>query len=239
MVAPSANSSELPIGGLQKLTLVDYPGQVAATVFTLGCNMRCGYCHNPELVLPEQFLPTIAVRDILDWLATRRDQLDGVVITGGEPTMHDSLPDFCRQLRNMGFLVKLDSNGTRPDMLNQMIDENSVNFVAMDIKGPLSRYSEIAARPIDTDAISRSVRLLIDSGIEHEFRTTVVKSQLEPGDFEAIGELVQGAKRYALQAFRPGKTLSPQFADESTYDDKGMMSLQTIMNRYVEQCVIH
>lgn len=239
MTRLSKNSHDLPIGGLQKISLVDYPGHVAATVFTIGCNMRCGYCHNPELVLPEQYLEPIPVTDILDWLQTRRGKLDGVCITGGEPTMHESLVDFCRELKTMGFLVKLDSNGTHPDMLAQMIHEKILDFVAMDIKGPLSRYSEIAARPIDTEAVERSVRLLIDSGIEHEFRTTIVRSQLAPDDFELMGKLINGGKRFALQRFQPGKTLSPQFERETSYSDDEMENLKSIMEKYVQTCVIH
>lgn len=239
MTRLSSNSSNLPIGGLQKVSLVDYPGHVAATIFTIGCNMRCGYCHNPELVLPEQYLEPIPVSDILDWLKTRQGKLDGVCITGGEPTMHESLVDFCRQLKSMGFLVKLDSNGTHPTMLKQMIDDRLLDFVAMDIKGPLNRYSEIAARPIDTEAIQTSVRLLIDSDIQHEFRTTIVRSQLAPSDFDLMGELIRGGKRFALQRFQPGKTLSPQFERETSYDDAEMESLKTKMEKYVETCVIH
>ncbi len=239
MTRPSINSRDLAIGGLQKLTLVDYPGHTAATVFTMGCNMRCGYCHNPELVLPEQFLDTIPVEDIFDWLETRRGKLDGVCITGGEPTMHSGLIDFCRGLKSMGFLVKLDSNGTHPDMLQTMLDEKIVDFIAMDIKGPLEHYSEIAARPIDTAAIQRSVRMIIDSGIDHEFRTTIVRSQIGMEDFELIGKLVEGSKRYALQRFQPGKTLSPQFERETTYNDEELQILKATMERYVTQCVIH
>ncbi|NCD35529.1 MAG: anaerobic ribonucleoside-triphosphate reductase activating protein, partial [Spartobacteria bacterium] len=224
---------------LQKTSLVDYPGHVAATVFTIGCNMRCGYCHNPELVLPEQYLDPIPVNDILDWCETRIGKLDGIAITGGEPTMHAGLVDFCRELKSMGFLIKLDSNGTHPDMLEQMIGEKIIDFVAMDIKGPIDRYSEIAARPIDTDTIQRTVRLLIDSGTGHEFRTTIVRSQLDASDFERIGTLVEGAQRFALQKFQPGKTLSPQFEFESSYNDYEMKELQTIMEKYVKQCVIH
>lgn len=235
----SIANSDLPIGGLQKTSLVDYPGHIAATVFTIGCNMRCGYCHNPELVLPEQYLDPIPVDDILDWCETRKGKLDGVVITGGEPTMHSGLVDFCRELKKMGFLVKLDSNGTHTDMLEQMIDEKIVDFVAMDIKGPLDRYSEIAARPIDTDSIERSVKLLIKSGVGHEFRTTVVRSQLGAADFESIGRLINGADRYALQRFQPGKTLVPQFEFETSYDQDEMKPLQTIMEKYVKECVIH
>lgn len=229
----------MPLGGLQKTSLVDYPGHVAATVFTIGCNMRCGYCHNPELVLPEQYLDPIPVDDILDWCETRKGKLDGIVITGGEPTMHSGLVDFCRELKKMDFLVKLDSNGTHPDMLKQMIDEKIVDFVAMDIKGPLDRYNEIAARPIDTNSIQQSVKLLIESGVGHEFRTTVVRSQLGARDFESIGKLIKGADRYALQRFQPGKTLMPQFEFEKSYDEEEMKPLQAIMERYVKTCVIH
>lgn len=201
--------------------------------------MRCGYCHNPELVLPEQYLETIPVNDILNWLETRRGKLDGVAITGGEPTMHEGLVEFCRKIKEMGFLVKLDSNGTHPDMLSQMIDEKIIDFVAMDIKGPTKRYNEIAARPIDIDAIQKSIRLLVDSGIGHEFRTTIVRSQLAISDFDQIGELIKGGKRFALQRFQPGKTLSPQFEHESSYNDEEMQLLKAKMEKYVQVCVIH
>ena len=229
----------VPIGGLQKVSLVDYPGHIAAAVFTLGCNMRCGYCHNPELVLPEQFLEPIPVETILGWLATRRDKLDSVVISGGEPTIHAELPRLAQALKGLGFLVKLDSNGTNPAMIEVMIDTGVIDFLAMDIKGPLSRYSEIAARPIDTDAIQQTIQLVLARGLDHEFRTTIVKSQLAIDEFTQIGALVRGAKRFALQRFRPGATLSPQFAHEETYSDDEFIKIQKIMERYVEQCVIH
>lgn len=235
----SSTKIDVPISGIQKLSLVDYPGHTAAALFTLGCNMRCGYCHNPELVLPDRYLPTIPVDGILRWLKLRQGKLDGVAISGGEPTIHQGLPELCRSIKSLGFLIKLDSNGTNPDMLSQLIDEGLVDFVAMDIKGPLERYSEIAARPIDTAAINRSVRLLIDSGIEHEFRTTIVKNQLAIKEFGQIGELVRGAKRYALQRFRPGKTLSPRFRRETSYSDAEMLEIKQIMEKYVDLCVIH
>lgn len=236
----STNSTvRVPIGGLQKLSLVDFPGRTAACIFTLGCNMRCGYCHNPELVLPEQFLDAIPVDTVLDWLDTRRGKLGGVVISGGEPTVNDELPRLAQAIKQKGFEVKLDSNGTRPDMIAEMIEAGSIDFVAMDVKGPLEKYSDIAARPIDNAAIERTVRLLIDSGIEHEFRTTIVKSQLAIDDFEKIGQLVHGAKRFALQHFKPGTTISPQFENETTYGDAEFETIKTIMERYVDTCVIH
>lgn len=229
----------LPIGGVQKLSLVDYPGHPAATIFTIGCNMRCGYCHNPELVLPERFIDPIPVDDVLGFLRSRIDKLDACAITGGEPTMHDGLVDFCRELKSMGFLVKLDSNGTHPKMLRSMIEDKLIDFIAMDVKAPLDRYHEVVARPIDVDAIAESIRLIKSSDIDHEFRTTIVRSQLSPKDIESIGRLIDGAKRYAFQRFVPGKTLSPQFEFEQSYDDNEMEQMKKMMQKYVKHCVVH
>lgn len=229
----------VPIGGVQKLSLVDYPGHVAAALFLAGCNMRCGYCHNPELVLPERLAPSIPVEEVMIFLKSRVGRLDGVVISGGEPTIHDELPELCRMIKRLGFDVKLDTNGTRPEMVRTMIGEGLIDFVAMDVKGPLEKYVEIAARPIDLEAIVDNVRLMIDSGIGHEFRTTIVREQLEVSDFEKIGELVKGAKRFALQHFRTGTTISPQFAGFHTFSDEEFAAAKKIMERYVDECVIH
>lgn len=229
----------VPVGGIQKLSLVDFPGRIAAALFTTGCNMRCGYCHNPELVLPERLAPSIPIEQIMTFLKSRIGRLEGVVVSGGEPTMHDDLPILCRMIKDLGFEVKLDSNGMRPDMIRQMIDDKVIDFVAMDIKGPLEKYQEIAARPIDLEAIQETIALLIDSGLEHEFRTTIVREQLEPGDFYKVGELVKGAKRFALQHFLPGTTLSPQFHTATTFTDAEFDQAKNIMEGYVEKCVIH
>lgn len=227
------------IGGVQKLSLVDYPGHVAAALFLTGCNMRCGYCHNPELVLPERLAPSIPIDEILLFLRSRIGKLDGVVISGGEPTIHDELPGLVRRIKAMGYHVKLDTNGTNPDMVTAMLDEGLLDFIAMDIKGPLEKYIAIAARPIDLDAITRTIRLLIESGVAHEFRTTVVKGQLEVADFEKIGILVAGAERFALQHFHPGAVLSPQFQHATTFTDEEFTAAKAIMERYVATCMIH
>ena len=236
---PTHTHPSVPIGGVQKVSLVDYPGHVAAALFTIGCNMRCGYCHNPELVLPDRYSDSIPEEDILLFLESRIGKLDGVVISGGEPTMHEGLPQLAARIKAMGYLVKLDSNGTHPDMIAQMIKEGNLDFVAMDIKGPLEKYQEIAAYPVDTAAVAQTISLLKNSGIGHEFRTTVVKSQLTPEDFVAIGQLIAGAPRFALQRFRPGKTLHPAFRYETTYSDEEFAELKKILERYVDECVIH
>lgn len=227
------------IGGIQRLSLVDYPGKTSAVLFTVGCNMRCGYCHNPELVLPERYEQPLGMDDVCDFLERRRGKLDAVVVSGGEPTAHDDLPELAEYIKELGYLLKLDSNGTNPDMLAGLIERRLIDYIAMDIKGPLGKYSEVAARPVDTTAISRSIRLILASGLPHEFRTTIVKSQLTPNDIEDIGRLVQGAERFALQAFVPGKTLNAQLARQRPYTDDEMESLRHIMQEYVTTCVVH
>lgn len=229
----------MKIGGIQKLSLVDYPGKACAALFTIGCNMRCGYCHNPELVLPERYADTIPEDDILTFLATRVGKLEGVTISGGEPTMHADLPDFIKRVKALGFLIKLDSNGTNPDMLRHLFAENLIDYIAMDIKGALRNYQEIVARPVDLDAIVESIALIKASGVDCEFRTTVVKSQITWDDFDTIGQLVAGAPRFALQKFRPTRTLNLQFLHETTYSDEEFEQLKHKMERYVDVCVVH
>ena len=227
----------MTIGGIQKFSTVDYPGYTVASIFTIGCNMRCGYCHNPELVLPEQYAGAIPEEEIFEFLERRRGLLDGVAISGGEPTMQEDLPDFIRRCKKMGFLVKLDTNGTNPGVLRELLQENLVDFVAMDIKGPLEKYSQIAARPIDIDAIRESIDLI--RTIPHEFRTTIVRGQLVPEDFESIGQLVHGADRFALQYFVPGLTVSPQFNKRESFTKQEMDQARDIMSRHVQECVVH
>lgn len=227
------------IGGVQKLSLVDYPGKTCATIFTIGCNMRCGYCHNPELVLPERYTGIIPENEVLDFLGTRTDKIEGVVVSGGEPTVHKDLPDFISKIKQMGFLVKLDSNGTNPIMLNRLFDKDLLDFIAMDIKCVPERYREVMARPINAEDIRRSIQLIKNSGVNHEFRTTVVKSQIAFDDFDEIGRLIKGSPRYALQKFRSGRTLDPQFRNEETYNDEEFERLRQKMEQYVDLCVVH
>lgn len=225
------------IGGIVKFSTVDYPGYAVASIFTIGCNMRCGYCHNPELVLPEQYADTIPENEILAFLQTRRGLLDGVAISGGEPTIQPDLPTFITKIKAMGFRVKLDTNGTNPIMLRQLIKAKLVDFVAMDIKGPLDKYQQIAARPVDTQAIQESVTLI--KTIPHEFRTTIVAGQLAADDFQDIGKLVSGADRFALQAVTQGRSVSPQFAGAVSLTSDEMQRARTIMLHYVKECVVH
>lgn len=225
-------------GGFEKCTLIDYPGKVACMVYTIGCNFRCPYCHNPELV-DETVEVKFAEKEILSFLDKRKKMLDGIVITGGEPTMHgDKLIDFMKKVKSKGFLVKLDSNGTFPKVLKKAIDEKLVDYIAMDIKSPLSKYSQTVARPVDTAAIRESIALIMNSPVDYEFRTTVIKAQLAPLDFDEIGREIEGAKKYFLQKFIPTKLLNPQFRKKVSYTDDEFALLQEKMNNYVNYCGI-
>ncbi|MCB9757633.1 MAG: anaerobic ribonucleoside-triphosphate reductase activating protein [Candidatus Omnitrophica bacterium] len=191
----------MQIGGLIKLSLVDYPGKTAAVVFTQGCNFRCPYCYNKELVIPSCFQAVIPEEAVISFLAKRKDVLGGVVITGGEPTLHKDLLEFLRRLQHLGYPVKLDTNGSRPDVLREVIQENLVDFIAMDLKAPLEAYEKLAGVPVSTKLIEESIAIIKGSGIQHQFRTTIVKSLLGNTDFLKLAHLVAGAQSYVLQNF--------------------------------------
>jgi pyruvate formate lyase activating enzyme len=207
-----AEDESMNIGGLQKVSLIDYPGKISAIIFTQGCNFRCPYCHNPGLVDPKLYKPCLSGKDILEFLAHRRGKLDAVTITGGEPTLQEDLIPLIQKIRKMGFAVKLDSNGSRPDVLDRLLKEKLLDFVALDIKAPRDKYRLIVRVPVDPDVISQSVRLVLRSKIPQEFRTTVVKSMLTPKDILAIAKEIDGATRYAIQRFQPSQTPEPEFA---------------------------
>ena len=187
------------LSGLQKLTLLDFPGRIATTVFTNGCNMRCPFCHNASLVVGRADM--IPEEEFFAFLESRRGRLGGVCVSGGEPTLNSDLPDFIRKIKSMGFEVKLDTNGTNPDMLDHLISEGLVDYVAMDIKSSEKRYSDVAGRCVDIDGVKRSIDILLSGKVDYEFRTTVAKPLFSAGDFTEIGKMIKGAKRYYLQGF--------------------------------------
>ena len=205
------------ISGLQKTTLLDYPGHVAATVFTGGCNFRCPFCHNGELVLRPKDFPAIPEEEILGFLRKRRGILEGVCITGGEPTLQKELKDFIQRIRELEYLIKLDTNGYAPDVLCGLMEEGLLDYVAMDIKACKENYARVTGvKGIDLTRIEESVKLLLgQQGIPYEFRTTVVKGLHSVEEFERIGVWLAGAQQYFLQGFRENENLldpSGQFA---------------------------
>lgn len=188
------------IGGLQKVTLLDFPGKVACTVFLTGCNLRCPYCHNPDLVLTKDNGKYISEKEFFEFLLSRKGKLDGVCITGGEPTLYPNLTNLIRRIREMGFLVKLDSNGTVPEILKPLLREKLLDYVAIDIKNAPSQYAETCGADV-IEYVEKSVALLKNSNIDYEFRTTVCHPFHSPKCMEEIGRWLRNAKRYYIQPF--------------------------------------
>ena len=217
------------IGGLQKTSMLDYPEKIAAIVFTQGCNFRCGYCHNPELLdikdkkdikdinvhAPAQ----ISVSAFFDFLKTRQGKLDGIVITGGEPCLQKDLTDFIIEIKKLGFLVKLDSNGCFPEKIEELLSKKLIDYIAMDIKAPLEKYHKITGTIVKAENILKSINLIMQSKIGYEFRTTVIKSQLSFEDFDKIGDLINGADKYYLQKFVPSKIYNQALMNETSYSN--------------------
>ncbi|MEN6374119.1 MAG: anaerobic ribonucleoside-triphosphate reductase activating protein [Smithella sp.] len=228
----------MKIGGLQKVSLIDYPGLICATIFLQGCNFRCSYCHNPELVNPQLFSPCLKEREVLDFLKTRRGKLDGVTITGGEPTLQEDLASFIKKIKKLGFVVKLDTNGSRPQVIKALLDEKLLDFIAMDIKGPLEKYESIVCIMLDSKRIEESIKIILKSKIPHEFRTTILPSQLTPKDVSKITKLITGAKRYALQKFMPGKTLNDKFGEEKNYSEDELEKMKKRLEKEISSVVI-
>lgn len=193
----------MKIHGLNKLTLLDYPGHMACTVFTGHCNMRCPFCHNAPLVLFPDTQPELPPEKFFTFLAKRRGILEGVCITGGEPTLAPDLAQFIEKIKALGYLVKLDTNGTNPDLLRRLVAANLIDFVAMDIKSSLAHYAEaVGIANFCTDAVRESADFLMHAGIPYEFRTTVVRELHSANIFSEIGTWLHGADHYYLQAFK-------------------------------------
>jgi pyruvate formate lyase activating enzyme len=219
------------IGGLQKLTLIDYPGKISCTVFTVGCNFDCAFCHNPELVDPNKIKnqPIISEKDFFEFLGTRQGVLEGVCITGGEPTLQPDLPDFIGRIKELGFSVKLDTNGSNPDVLKNLFNKNMIDYIAMDVKEPLQASSFKIQ-------VSRSIEIIKNSGLDYEFRTTVVPSLHSKEDIIKIAQELSPAKKYFLQQFYPSKTLNPDFQKEKSYPIEELKELCQAIKPYFEHC---
>ncbi len=229
------------IGGLQKMTLIDYPGKVAATVFTAGCNFRCSFCHNPELVLASQFTVRSGkqnekqIKEFFEFLKTRQGKLDGVCITGGEPTLQPDLVEFIAKIKKLGFAVKLDSNGTRPDILKELFEKKIIDYVAMDIKASLKNYQKVCGTKIDLEKIKLSIDLIKNSGIDYEFRTTVVPGLHTVEEFEDVAEWLLGSRRYIVQKYEDnGKVLDKTLTERITGKEIDLEKIKKIMKARIK-----
>jgi pyruvate formate lyase activating enzyme len=229
------------IGGIQKSSLIDYPGKVSSVIFCSGCNFDCPYCHNPDLVAGQSTCPnnldTTAVYGFLD---QRRDFLDGVVVSGGEPTLQPDLVDLCRKIKDFGFPVKLDTNGSRPRVLQHLIEADLVDYVAMDLKTDPVLYRSFIKPDCRPGPIVDSIELIMESGVDYEFRTTCVKPIVTSRTIANILQLIQGARLYALQRFRNGEVLHPEFFQNGNceYSDDEMLELKMLAEQTVDECII-
>ncbi len=189
------------IGGLIKFSLIDFSGRIAAVIFTQGCNFRCPFCHNTNLVLPDYFEEAIQEEEILSFLKSRQGKLEAVVITGGEPAIQPDLISFLKKIKEMDYAIKLDTNGTKPEILQEIIDQKLCDYIAMDVKAPFEKYKLLAGCDVNVGHIKKSIEAIIFSGIDHEFRTTFVKPLLTKEDLDVIRTQIKGAKRYNVQQF--------------------------------------
>jgi pyruvate formate lyase activating enzyme len=230
----------MEIGGLQKLTLIDYPKKLACTVFTTGCNFRCPFCYASELVLPEKIKnqPKISQADFFYFLKERMGLVEGVVICGGEPTIHEDLPNFIEKIKKMNYSVKLDTNGSNPAVLKNLIENNLIDYVAMDIKGPKERYQKLVIRKIDVVNVERSVQILKESKINFEFRTTVVPELLDKKDITQLSRWIGPGGKYYLQNFRPEKTVDPRFEKIKPYPDDYLVEIKNAIAPLFDVCEI-
>lgn len=232
------------IGGVEKLSLLDYPDRISAIVFTEGCNFRCHFCYNPMLVLPnaggaENKLKDrlISEDDLLAFLTSRVGKLDGVVITGGEPTINPDLPEFITKIKNLGYLIKLDTNGTNPDMLNYLINKKLLNYIAMDIKAPLAKYEEVVNVRVDLNKIRESVKIIKGAKLSYEFRTTVVPNFLKLIDIGTMAKELVGAKKWYLQKFESNKSLIDSKLENSiSYTDQELEAMAELGRAIMSYC---
>ena len=225
----------LDIKGFQANTFIDWDGKIASTIFLPGCNLRCPFCHAAALIERPQELDSIPFSDVEGFLKERLNWIDGVVICGGEPTIHPELPAFIKRIKSIGPMVKLDTNGTNPSMLHTLINARLIEYVALDIKAPLTkeRYSKACGGLVDIDKIKESIRILINSGIDYEFRTTVVPTILDKKDILNMAQSIGEGRRYILQQFAPHDTLDPEMLKVTPFPDREIRELARLASEHL------
>lgn len=234
------------IGGFQKFSLIDYPGKISAVVFLSGCNFRCGFCHNPELVEPELIKkqPKIPQKDIFNFLKNRQGKLDGICVTGGEPTIWKDLPQFIAKIKNMGFLVKLDTNGTNPKMVKNLINADLVDYFALDIKNSPEKYGKTVGASVSMQNIMESLKLIAASGVCLELRTTVIPNLIALEDMESIKKWILNLRiagkvdLYAIQQFRSGKNLKKEYKSITPYKENELRKMVDILKTTIKKVEI-
>ena len=225
----------MKIAGLIKTTLLDWDGMVACTVYLAGCNLRCPYCHNKAIVINADGVEEIGESSVFDYIKNNSDFIDGVVVSGGEPLMNRDLGDFLKKIKALNVKVKIDTNGLFPEMLDDVIGAGLADMVAMDLKSSLNdRYNAVAGADTDIDAIKRSIRIIIDSGIDHEFRTTAVPVYVKEKDIENICKNIKGAKKYRIHQFRNRTTIDDSLSVLDPYPESKLTEMAEIAKKYVK-----
>lgn len=220
------------IKGLEKFTPKDFPGFISSTVFLGGCNFRCPYCHNRDLVLNPAKLPTFPLDFFLDYLTSRKGWLEGICVTGGEPLLHDDLEDFLALLKERGLLVKIDTNGSFPSRLEYLIQKGLVDQIAMDVKAPLERYQEVTGSKVRGETILRSINVIKNSGLRYVFRSTVVPGLVGADDIKEISQMLNGADTFQIQQFIPVTTLDSRYLRKKPYPKEEMLEFARIAGAY-------
>jgi len=236
----------MKIGGLQKLTLIDYPGRLAATVFLSGCNFRCPWCYASELVVPEKIKkqPSISEKEFFQFLDSRKKLVEAVVVCGGEPCINKNLVPFCKKIKKRGLFLKLDTNGSNPKMLKDLIDKKLVDYVAMDVKAPKEKYPKVVGKKVNMKDIEKSIKILKSSNINFEFRTTIVPTFLKKEDILKIARWIFSIPpigrqlKYFLQNFRPQKTVDPKSEKIKPYSIKYLLEIQRAVAPFFEICLV-
>jgi pyruvate formate lyase activating enzyme len=240
------------IGGLQKFSLIDYPGRISAIIFTQGCNFRCPFCYNPMLVLTQKVgkienklhakeqkrdQPLIKEDDLFYFLKSRVGKLDAVVVTGGEPTLHKDLPEFIKRIKDFGFLVKLDTNGTNPEIIHELLNKKLIDYIAMDLKASEKKYEKVSGMQYDFKKITKSVKIIMNSKLPYEFRTTITPGLLDKNDISKMGEIIKGADNWYLQKFNPASDLIDSNLKQTLpFTDNDMFEMVEIGKNYVKNC---
>lgn len=227
------------IGGLEKVSLLDYPEKISAIIFTYGCNLRCPYCHNPELVIhPLEKDMEVSKGELLEYLGSRKGLVDAVVITGGEPLIYGDIDSLVKEIKSLGFLVKLDTNGLYPEKLSRIIKKGHLDYIAMDIKCPLMDYNAFSGDMRASEKIEKSIELIMNSGVDYEFRTTYVKGIHDIEDGDSITKPIAGAKKYYIQNFRSGKTLDPKLDNSNSFTEQELKKILRLAKKNIKNSYI-